>query len=165
MFVTFLCNPFIVYIGCFLSLPRVLMSQADLLKLGFTSAEATNLMWERWHHLSCLLTNSLKITNTDSKFYLYCCIRCVVAILYFIGETLKELLALAVYDTILTFPREVRCIWQRKLGMGPVLYLLIRYGTVLHMLCEILSGFPTARSIIVGYTLHDIFSLIDLVCI
>ncbi|KAK7688686.1 hypothetical protein QCA50_008224 [Cerrena zonata] len=41
-------------------------------------------------------------------------------------------LVLALYDTILSFPTELRCIWQRKLGTGAVLYLFIRYGTILN---------------------------------
>ncbi|KAK7688748.1 hypothetical protein QCA50_008287 [Cerrena zonata] len=59
-------------------------------------------------------------------------------------------LTLAVYDTILSFPKEVKCIWQGKFGTGPILYLFIRYGTVFNMLLELLSGFPTSKTVIVS---------------
>ena len=55
----------------------------------------------------------------------------------------------AIYDTILTFPKEVRCIWKRKFGAGTVLYLFIRYGTLFDMLLQFLNGFVTSRTAIV----------------
>ncbi|KAI0077098.1 hypothetical protein K474DRAFT_1164111 [Panus rudis PR-1116 ss-1] len=37
------------------------------------------------------------------------------------------------YDTILTFPQELRCIWLRKWSGATVLYLGIRYFILLHL--------------------------------
>ncbi|KAK7683430.1 hypothetical protein QCA50_013261 [Cerrena zonata] len=57
-------------------------------------------------------------------------------------------LTLVIYDTILSFPNEVRCIWQRRFGTGTVLYLFIRYGTVFYMLLWLLQGFPISTTVI-----------------
>lgn len=50
-------------------------------------------------------------------------------------------LALIVYDTIATFPQEVKCIWRRKLGAVAVLYTLIRHGTILTMFLRVFNNF------------------------
>ncbi|KAK7687274.1 hypothetical protein QCA50_009779 [Cerrena zonata] len=55
--------------------------------------------------------------------------------------------ALIVYDTILTIPQEIKCIWKRKFSAVTVLYLFIRYGAVLDMLLKILSAFYTLTAI------------------
>ena len=44
------------------------------------------------------------------------------------------------YDTLLSFPQEIRCIWERKYGIVTVLYLLIRYGTICDMLIRVFDG-------------------------
>ena len=41
-----------------------------------------------------------------------------------------SLLALAVYDTLLTFSRELRCIWSRRFRIVTVLFVLQRYVTI-----------------------------------
>ena len=46
------------------------------------------------------------------------------------------MIALAIYDLILSFSAEQRCIWKRKVGTGTILYLSIRYGTILYRLTE-----------------------------
>ena len=46
------------------------------------------------------------------------------------------MIALAIYDLILSFAAEQRCIWKRKVGTGTILYLSIRYGIILNMLTE-----------------------------
>lgn len=66
------------------------------------------------------------------------------------SHKLKLFIALAVYDTILSFPKEIKCIWQGKFGTGPILYLFIRYGTVFNMLLELLEVFPSSRTVIVS---------------
>ncbi|KAK7684396.1 hypothetical protein QCA50_012343 [Cerrena zonata] len=48
-------------------------------------------------------------------------------------------LALVVYDALLSFTQEIRCIWKRKLSVVTVLYLFIRYGTVLDMFLQLLD--------------------------
>ena len=62
-----------------------------------------------------------------------------------------QLIALSTYDLILTFPTEVKCVWKRKVfGMGTMLYIAIRYTTILRMLLEGLSGFAILKGPIVS---------------
>ncbi|KAK7688728.1 hypothetical protein QCA50_008267 [Cerrena zonata] len=56
-------------------------------------------------------------------------------------------LSLAVYDAILSFPKEVRYIWQRSFGTGTILYLFIRYCTILNILFALLSNLPTYKTV------------------
>ena len=58
--------------------------------------------------------------------------------------------ALVTYDLILAFPTEVRCIWQRNWGTGMILYISIRYGTVLYMLLVTFSTTLVPEIVIVG---------------
>lgn len=58
--------------------------------------------------------------------------------------------AVVTYDTILTFSKEFQCIWQRRFGTGTVLYLIIRYGTILQMLFDVFRSFVKARSAVVS---------------
>lgn len=52
-------------------------------------------------------------------------------------------LALIVYDTILTLPQEVRCIWQRKWSGVTFLYATIRYVTMLDFMVQLISLLQT----------------------
>ncbi|KAK7688792.1 hypothetical protein QCA50_008332 [Cerrena zonata] len=56
------------------------------------------------------------------------------------GYIVLAALVLASYDIILTFSREVQNVWQRKFGTGTILYLFIRYGTLVNILLEELNG-------------------------
>ena len=49
------------------------------------------------------------------------------------------MIALGTYNLILSFPKEVICIWRRGFGPGMVLYLSIRYGTILYILFQVLN--------------------------
>ncbi|KAI0072646.1 hypothetical protein K474DRAFT_359540 [Panus rudis PR-1116 ss-1] len=40
-------------------------------------------------------------------------------------------LSILIYDTILTFPQEVRCIWKRRWTGATLLYAIIRYSLLL----------------------------------
>ncbi|KAK7688652.1 hypothetical protein QCA50_008190 [Cerrena zonata] len=55
--------------------------------------------------------------------------------------------SVAVYDTMLTFSKEVRCIWQRKFGIGTVLYLLIRYTPIITIVFEYLNGSSSLKTV------------------
>ena len=48
------------------------------------------------------------------------------------------------YDATATFPKEVRCIWSKKMNPVAILYLFIRYGVVLDVFFIILlsGSFP-----------------------
>ncbi|KAF8585187.1 hypothetical protein K439DRAFT_1616140 [Ramaria rubella] len=52
-----------------------------------------------------------------------------------------------VYDTLLTFPSEVRCIWQKKFQLGTILYILARYATLLELLLSVFNIFATIPSL------------------
>ncbi len=41
------------------------------------------------------------------------------------------MLALLYYDFVITFPDEVKCIWQRKFSGATILFCINRYGTLL----------------------------------
>ncbi|KAK7688761.1 hypothetical protein QCA50_008300 [Cerrena zonata] len=76
---------------------------------------------------------------------------------------LTTALTLAVYDTILFFPKEVKCIWQGKFGTGPILYLFIRYGTMFNMLLSLLEGFPTSKTVILSVVFFHMQAAFDCV--
>ena len=44
------------------------------------------------------------------------------------------------YDALLSFKQEIKCIWGRKLGIGTILYLFVRYGTIIDMIFQIFDG-------------------------
>ena len=44
------------------------------------------------------------------------------------------------YDTLLTFPREVECIWKRKWSAASALFLLNRYSAVVRSILDVFSG-------------------------
>ena len=59
-------------------------------------------------------------------------------------------LVLSVYDACLSFPKELKCIWQRKLRTAGVLYLIIRYGTIHIALSRVLDSFYISSTIAVS---------------
>ncbi|KAF8579746.1 hypothetical protein K439DRAFT_1620293 [Ramaria rubella] len=60
----------------------------------------------------------------------------------------KYVLAAAlVYDTLLTFPSEVRFIWHKNFRLGTILYLLARYPALLQTLLGIYLEFATIPSL------------------
>ena len=61
---------------------------------------------------------------------------------------------LSVYDVCLSFPKELKCIWQRKLRTAGVLYLIIRYGTIHIALSRVLDSFYISSTIAVSRALH-----------
>ncbi|KAI0073401.1 hypothetical protein K474DRAFT_1721647 [Panus rudis PR-1116 ss-1] len=56
-------------------------------------------------------------------------------------------LALLVYDTVLTFPQEVRCIWQRKWNGAVLLYAATRYITILDIGIQLLAALVVPTSV------------------
>ncbi|KAF8576834.1 hypothetical protein K439DRAFT_1622558 [Ramaria rubella] len=52
------------------------------------------------------------------------------------------------YDTLLTFPSEIRVIWHKKFRLGTMLYLLARYPALLELLLTVyfdLATFPSLQ--------------------
>ena len=37
------------------------------------------------------------------------------------------------YDVLLSLSQEIKCIWRRKPGVVTILYLFVRYGTIISM--------------------------------
>ena len=60
---------------------------------------------------------------------------------------------LSVYDVCLSFPKELKCIWQRKLRTAGVLYLIIRYGTIHIALSRVLDSFYISSTVAVSRAL------------
>ncbi|KAI0081451.1 hypothetical protein K474DRAFT_1703886 [Panus rudis PR-1116 ss-1] len=92
------------------------MSDA-LSQLGIDAAEAAVLA-------SSIRTNNMIFVSILSKIIFD-------NLLFFLISALS--LAILVYDTLLTFPQEVRCIWQRKWTGATLLYSAIRYTTIVDM--------------------------------
>ena len=63
---------------------------------------------------------------------------------------LTKFIALTIYDLILSFPKELKCIWKRKFGTGTFLYLSIRYGTVVYILFQLLECIIVPKNMIVS---------------
>ena len=50
------------------------------------------------------------------------------------------------YDVLLSLSQEIKCIWRRKTGVVTILYLFVRYGTIIDMaarIFETIYGFNT----------------------
>ncbi|KAF8579117.1 hypothetical protein K439DRAFT_1620803 [Ramaria rubella] len=56
------------------------------------------------------------------------------------------------YDTLLTFPTEVRFIWHKKFRLGTMLYLLARYSALLEVLLTVYLDFAVFPSLQLGIT-------------
>ena len=50
------------------------------------------------------------------------------------------LLALIMFDTLLSLPSEIKYIWSQKPRLGSILYILARYSTVAVLLIEIYTN-------------------------
>ena len=63
------------------------------------------------------------------------------------------------YDTLLTFSREVECIWKRKWSATAALFLLNRYGAVLRSILQLLNeaALPLVRSVIYELSQKHLF--------
>ena len=55
-----------------------------------------------------------------------------------------------VYDTVLTSPQEIKCIWGRKPGAGTILYLFVRYGTIIDMIVNVFTGTYVPKTVSVS---------------
>ena len=65
-------------------------------------------------------------------------------------------LAVIAYDTVLSFPQEIKCIWGRTLGTATILYLFVRYGMIIDMIFEIFIATYVLKSVSVSsITLSD----------
>ena len=59
-------------------------------------------------------------------------------------------LAVIAYDTVLSFPQEIKCIWGRKLEIGTILYLFVRYGTIMDMILNVFTGTYVPKTVSVS---------------
>ena len=67
---------------------------------------------------------------------------------------LTWIIALAVYDCVLSFPAELRGIWKQKFRTGATLYLLIRYGTILFMLFSTFTFILVPKTPVVSFAIQ-----------
>lgn len=65
---------------------------------------------------------------------------------------LIRIIALSVYDFTLSFSREFQYIRGKGYNRGTVLYLSIKYITILHAILELLSCFIVSEDIIVSFS-------------
>ena len=102
---------------------------------------------------SCFLAHRTKSLFESSSLPL------VRPFIFYNGRYVNPILytpVLSVYDTCLSFPKELKCIWQRKLRTAGVLYLIIRYGTIHIALSRVLDSFYISSTIAVSYApLHS----------
>ena len=64
--------------------------------------------------------------------------------------TLPAFRALGIYDAIIAFSQEYRCIWKKKYGVVTVLYLVIRYGAIINMALRVSESFLVLKTVIVS---------------
>lgn len=61
------------------------------------------------------------------------------------------LAAIVLYDILLTFSREVSCIWRRQWNLVTVIFVICRYGTLLDLALRVIGGFYVPDSIWVSF--------------
>ena len=67
------------------------------------------------------------------------------------------MIALILYDVILSFPAEHRYIWRRRFGIRTMLYLTIRYSSIIFATIEMLGDILIIRNAIVSIKLrHEV---------
>lgn len=62
--------------------------------------------------------------------------------------------AILVYDTLLTFSRELDFIWKRKISVASVIFIMLRYGALASNVMVLLTWYPM-ELVSVRITLHD----------
>ena len=61
-----------------------------------------------------------------------------------------------VYDALLSFQQEIKCIWGRKPGTVTILYLFVRYGMIIDIVVLIFGGTYVPKTVSVSnITLRD----------
>ncbi|THH30158.1 hypothetical protein EUX98_g4029 [Antrodiella citrinella] len=72
---------------------------------------------------------------------------------FFSNSCLLVAAVLITYDTLLTFSREVQCIWTKKPNLVTVLFILQRYCTLIEL---VVLGLPAVMPInLLGYILFS----------
>ena len=59
-------------------------------------------------------------------------------------------LVVIVYDAVLSFQQEIKCIWGRKPGVVTIIYLFVRYGMILDIAFEIFEGIYVFKTVSVS---------------
>ena len=72
------------------------------------------------------------------------------------------IVALSVYDLLLSFPMEFRFIWRGRFGTATILYVSIRYATIASMILETLQSTVVSSSILVGFSIFLVTSIPNL---
>ena len=93
---------------------------------------------------------TLKCIAPPYKIYRNCRTEWVIRIAFRHTLHLIQNVALAIYDLVLSFPTEIRGIWKKGFGTGAVLYLSIRYGTILYVFLQTSESILVPRNTIVS---------------
>ena len=59
-------------------------------------------------------------------------------------------LVVVVYDAVLSFQQEIKCIWGRKARVATILYLFVRYGMIINMGFRIFDTFYVFKTVSVS---------------
>ena len=88
-------------------------------------------------HPLFIVTNLSRFTQSHFGVASSCGSPCIVPFqnLSLTGST--TLPVLVIYDAVLTFPKEVRCIWMRRFSGATVIYILVRYSGLALALLDI----------------------------
>ena len=103
-------------------------SYSDLMKLLQITGHRCD-----WYHLRRLGWVKGRLQGSISLLYL---------------RTYK--LAVIAYDAVLSFQQEIKCIWGRKPGAGTILYLFIRYGTIIAIVDQIVDRSYVFKTVLVS---------------
>ena len=66
-----------------------------------------------------------------------------------------------VYDTLLSFSQEIRSIWQRRIGAVSILYVVIRYVTLVGMTVKLFNASYVFRTVPVSMYSLVLWASID----
>ena len=68
----------------------------------------------------------------------------------------NPVLALALYDLLISFAQEIQHIWRRKFSLVTLLYIFIRYGTIISLSLILFQQMHRSQSITVSNYLYSI---------
>lgn len=73
-------------------------------------------------------------------------------------------LAVTMYDALLSFSRELQCIWQRKFSGVTALYVLIRYGTIIDLGLQVFVFFWLPSAVHSCVSTAIVAYVLDVIC-
>ena len=118
---------------------------------SLTSEEVASLLYDTVvDHLSLLHLPYFQLSSRN-RFTVSITVSGLGRLSLFLHNDMSDpTIALSIYDSILSFPKELRCIWGRKYGTGTTLYFSIKYSTILNMLFQLLSCLIVSEYVVVS---------------